>query len=67
MKGRDDPMAQNRNALTPEALTMVDVIARTGSFAGITEYKDTFAFAAMILILLLRPSGIVGEDLSEKV
>ena len=40
---------------------------RTGSFAGITEYKDTFAFAAMILILLLRPSGIVGEDLSEKV
>ena len=27
-------MAQNRNALTPEALTMVDVIARTGSFAA---------------------------------
>ena len=27
-------MPQNRNALTPEALTMVDVIARTGSFAA---------------------------------
>ena len=27
-------MAQNRNALTPEALTMMDVIARTGSFAA---------------------------------
>ena len=27
-------MSQNRNALTPEALTMVDVIARTGSFAA---------------------------------
>ncbi|HZW98982.1 MAG TPA: branched-chain amino acid ABC transporter permease [Trueperaceae bacterium] len=40
---------------------------RVGSFTGITEYKDTFAFLAMILILLLRPSGIVGEDLSEKV
>ncbi len=40
---------------------------RVGGFPGITEYKDTFAFLAMILILLLRPSGIVGEDLSEKV
>jgi len=40
---------------------------RVGSFTGITEYKDTFAFLAMILILLFRPSGIVGEDLSEKV
>ncbi len=40
---------------------------RVGDFTGITEYKDTFAFLAMILILLLRPSGIVGEDLSEKV
>ncbi len=40
---------------------------RTELFGGITEYKDTFAFLAMILILLIRPSGIVGEDLSEKV
>jgi len=40
---------------------------RTDTFAGITEYKDTFAFLAMIVILLVRPSGIVGEDLSEKV
>ncbi|HEX7436062.1 MAG TPA: LysR family transcriptional regulator [Caldimonas sp.] len=27
-------MVQNRNVLTPEALTMMDVIARTGSFAA---------------------------------
>jgi len=40
---------------------------RTGTFPGITEYKDTFAFAVLIVILLFRPSGIVGEDLSEKV
>jgi branched-chain amino acid transport system permease protein len=40
---------------------------RVGDFSGITEYKDTFAFLAMIVILLVRPSGIVGEDLSEKV
>jgi len=36
-------------------------------FSGVTEYKDTFAFFLLIVILLIRPSGIVGEDLSEKV
>ena len=36
-------------------------------FSGVTEYKDTFAFFLLIVILLVRPSGIVGEDLSEKV
>lgn len=36
-------------------------------FAGISEYKDAFAFLLMIIVLLIKPSGIVGEDLSEKV
>ncbi len=36
-------------------------------FAGLTEFKDAFAFLLMILVLLIKPSGIVGEDLSEKV
>ena len=40
---------------------------RTDSIAGITEFKDTFAFVLLIAVLLVRPSGIVGEDLSEKV
>ena len=40
---------------------------RTQDFAGLTEFKDTFAFALLIVVLLIRPSGIVGEDLSEKV
>ncbi len=40
---------------------------RTPTFQGITEFKDTFAFVLLILVLLIRPSGIVGEDLSEKV
>ena len=40
---------------------------KTENFQGITEYKDTFAFALLIIILLVKPSGIVGEDLSEKV
>ncbi|HEX7022922.1 MAG TPA: branched-chain amino acid ABC transporter permease [Trueperaceae bacterium] len=40
---------------------------RTNVFQGITEYKDTFAFVMLIVILLVKPSGIIGEDLSEKV
>jgi branched-chain amino acid transport system permease protein len=40
---------------------------RTATFQGITEFKDTFAFLLLIIVLLVRPSGIVGEDLSEKV
>lgn len=40
---------------------------RTGDFSGLSEYKDTFAFALLIIVLLIRPSGLVGEDLSEKV
>lgn len=36
-------------------------------FSGVTEYKDTFAFVLLIVILLIRPSGLIGEDLSEKV
>ena len=43
------------------------IFPRTPNFAGITEFKDTFAFVLLILVLLIRPSGIVGEDLSEKV
>jgi len=40
---------------------------RTDTFPGLTEYRDSFAFILLIVILLIRPSGIVGEDLSEKV
>jgi branched-chain amino acid transport system permease protein len=43
------------------------IFPRTPNFEGITEFKDTFAFILLILVLLVRPSGIVGEDLSEKV
>jgi branched-chain amino acid transport system permease protein len=46
---------------------MTALFPRTPTFPGITEYKDTFAFALLIVVLLIRPSGIIGEDLSEKV
>jgi branched-chain amino acid transport system permease protein len=31
-----------------------------------TEYKDVIAFSVLVLVLIFRPSGIVGEVLSEK-
>lgn len=46
---------------------MTALFPRTSTFPGITEYKDTFAFALLIVVLLIRPSGIIGEDLTEKV
>ena len=39
----------------------------TSDFQGIAEFRDAFAFVLLIIVLLIRPSGIVGEDLSEKV
>ncbi len=32
-----------------------------------TEYKDAFAFVILIALLLIKPSGIFGRDLPEKV
>jgi branched-chain amino acid transport system permease protein len=32
-----------------------------------TEYKDVFAFLTLVLILLFRPQGIFGQNVSEKV
>jgi len=32
-----------------------------------SEYKDVFAFLILIVVLILRPSGLLGEKISEKV
>ena len=32
-----------------------------------SEYKDVIAFAVLILVLLLRPGGIFGEQVTEKI
>ncbi len=36
-------------------------------FPTLTAYRDVFAFVLLILILIFRPSGLIGEDLTEKV
>jgi branched-chain amino acid transport system permease protein len=37
----------------------------TNGYLG-TEYRDIFAFSALILVLLFRPSGLLGEHVSEE-
>jgi branched-chain amino acid transport system permease protein len=36
-------------------------------FLPAPEWKDVFAFAVLILVLIFRPSGLLGENVSEKV
>ncbi|MGH4122002.1 MAG: branched-chain amino acid ABC transporter permease [Clostridium sp.] len=36
-------------------------------FGNLSGYRDAFAFILLILILLLKPTGIMGEKISEKV
>ena len=38
-----------------------------GFIPGGSEWKDIFAFAVLILVLLFRPQGILGEKIPEKV
>jgi branched-chain amino acid transport system permease protein len=34
---------------------------------SLTGYRDAFAFVLLIVILLFRPTGILGEKIAEKV
>jgi branched-chain amino acid transport system permease protein len=52
-------------------LGMLETIA--GSFLGVftmgaagAEYKDIFAFGILILVLIFRPQGLMGENVSQK-
>ncbi len=39
----------------------------TGFFPDLSGYKDAFAFILLIVILLWRPTGLLGEKLEEKI
>lgn len=43
--------------------TLLPVV--TAGYLG-TEYRDIFAFAALILVLLFRPAGLLGESVTEE-
>jgi branched-chain amino acid transport system permease protein len=37
----------------------------TGGFLG-SHYQDVFAFVVLIIVLVFRPTGIMGERVSER-
>ncbi|HET8704738.1 MAG TPA: branched-chain amino acid ABC transporter permease, partial [Pseudomonadales bacterium] len=37
----------------------------THGFLG-SQYQDVFAFAVLIIVLVLRPSGLMGERVAER-
>lgn len=39
----------------------------TWGWASLSGYKDVFAFAALIIVLLVRPTGLFGEKATDKV
>ena len=36
-------------------------------FPALTGYRDAFAFILLIVILLVKPTGLMGQNLTEKV
>jgi branched-chain amino acid transport system permease protein len=48
-----------------EALGAGYIGALTGGFLG-SHYQDVFAFAVLILVLVFRPSGLLGERVAER-
>jgi branched-chain amino acid transport system permease protein len=48
-----------------EALGAGYIGAVTGGFLG-SHYQDVFAFAVLILVLVFRPSGLLGERVAER-
>ena len=36
-------------------------------FPALSGYRDAFAFVLLIVVLLVRPTGLMGEKTTEKV
>ncbi|MBV8602475.1 MAG: branched-chain amino acid ABC transporter permease [Candidatus Eremiobacteraeota bacterium] len=45
---------------------LIGVVENLGGFYISTAYKDAIAFVILIAVLLIRPSGLFGERVSEK-
>jgi branched-chain amino acid transport system permease protein len=46
---------------------VIAFVEQFGSFYISTNYRDVYVFALLIVILLIRPAGILGSNLREKV
>ena len=46
---------------------LLGVLEMLGSIYISTAYKDVFVFLVLIIVLIIRPTGILGEKIAEKV
>ena len=46
---------------------VIALVEQFGAFYLSSAYRDVYVFALLILILLVRPSGLIGSGLQEKV
>ena len=46
---------------------ILGILEMLGSVYISTAYKDVFVFLILILVLIFRPTGILGEKIAEKV
>jgi branched-chain amino acid transport system permease protein len=46
---------------------ILGIVESTGAAYISSEYKDAYAFIILIVILLIKPSGILGKTTEEKV
>ncbi|MBU4350564.1 branched-chain amino acid ABC transporter permease, partial [bacterium] len=46
---------------------LLGVLEMLGSAYISTAYKDVFVFLVLILVLIFRPTGLLGEKVAEKV
>jgi len=46
---------------------LLGLLEMLGSVYISTAYKDVFVFLILILVLIFRPTGILGEKVAEKV
>lgn len=49
-----------------EMFASANLTLLTGGVFG-AEYKDVFAFAILIIVLLFKPEGLLGKPVTEKV
>jgi len=47
-------------------LGLIEIMA-VAFFPDLAGYRDAFAFVLLIVILLLKPTGLMGEKLEDKV
>ncbi|WP_312541871.1 branched-chain amino acid ABC transporter permease [Enterococcus sp.] len=46
---------------------VIGLIETTATALGFSDYKDALVYAILIIILLVRPAGILGKNIKEKV